>query len=106
MCVLIVVMFLGIIDFGLPPAHSHAPEEENKLLGCYHKHSLLLLYKQIKVRVFTPWFLAKKLEMLEGLGKEAFFVCRMSGGDTMAVHMILNLHQQNAATKMLKWNMD
>lgn len=51
---LIVVMFLGIIDFGLAPAHPHAPEEENKLLSCYHKDSLLLLYKLMGVRVFRP----------------------------------------------------
>lgn len=32
--VLTVVMFLGIIDFGLSPAHPHAPEEEKLLFGC------------------------------------------------------------------------
>lgn len=110
MCVLIVVMFLGIIGFGLAPAHPHAPEEENKLFGCYHKHLLLLLYKRIKARVFMPWFFAKKVGDIGscqiGLGKEASFVCRMSGGDTMAVHIVPTLHQQNAATKMFKWNMD
>jgi len=66
-------MFLGIIDLGLAPAHPHAPEEENKLFGCYHKHSLLLLYKRSRVRVF-PQLFAEKVGAVRscqiGLGKK------------------------------------
>lgn len=70
-CVLIVVMFLGIIDLGLAPAL-----QENRLFGCYHSHSLLLLYKLLRVGVSTPptshsCSLLEKLELLE-VAKQVF----------------------------------
>lgn len=102
-------MFLGIIDFGLAPAHPHTPEEEKKLFGCYHKRSLL--YKMIRVRVFprlvhclkswSCWKLPNR-----SWERSLLFVCRVSRGETMAMHVVPTVHRQNAATKMFKWDMD
>lgn len=93
---LIVVLFLGIIDFGLAPTHSHTPGEYVVWLlfqilpattvqtaqgGGFHTSHNPLLFSAKKS--WIHWKLPNRSSE-----RILLFVCRMSGGETMAMQVV------------------